>query len=467
MECISPMRPKQKRTTRRRKQPLTEEAAIRFESDQSLRDLAVLEERDRIARELHDGVIQSIYSVTLALRGSISLLRQDPDLANQRIARSIAELDNIAKDVRTYIFELRPELVEENGLVWAINELLKDLKINTLAHTSVDLHPTCVAALDDEQQRHVILIVRELLSNIVKHGHASEVIITCSKSKDEAVLEIADDGVGFDPGKVQRGQGLANIERRAEKLGGVVEVKPRIPKGMIFTVRIPLKEGEWPRRSGKLRVMLVDDHDVVREGLRSLLEAEEDIEVVAETDSGKDAVHLVRMHKPRVVVMDVRMPEGSGVEACREIRDQNPDTQVIMLTSFSDEEALFNSVMAGAAGFVLKRGRGRDLIGAIREVGTGQSLLDQETTRRLLHRLRNATSGEKDPKLARLSPQEDRILDLIGEGLTNREIARRVHLSDNTVKHYVSAVLQKLEVSRRTDAALYLARVRGRSERPA
>jgi two-component system, NarL family, response regulator DevR len=212
-----------------------------------------------------------------------------------------------------------------------------------------------------------------------------------------------------------------------------------------------------------LKVMLVDDHEVVRQGLRALLEAEEDIEVVAEADSGPMAVSLASAHQPDVVVMDVRMPEGSGVEACRAIRDERPDAQVIILTSFSDDEALFNSIMAGAAGFVLKQIRGRDLIDAIRTVGGGKSLLDPDVTKRVLERLRKAKFDEKDPKLARLSPQEERILDMVGEGLTNREIAERIHLSDKTVKNYVSTILQKLEVARRAEAASYVARIRGRT----
>jgi DNA-binding NarL/FixJ family response regulator len=209
-----------------------------------------------------------------------------------------------------------------------------------------------------------------------------------------------------------------------------------------------------------LKVMLVDDHEIVRQGLRALLEAEGDIEVVAEANNGPSAVSLASAHQPDVVVMDVRMPGGSGVEACRAIRDERPDAQVIMLTSFSDDEALFNSIMAGAAGFVLKQIRGRDLIDAVRTVGEGKSLLDPEVTKRVLERLRKAKFDERDPKLARLSAQEERILVLVGEGLTNREIAARIHLSDKTVKNYVSTILQKLEVARRAEAASYLARAK-------
>ncbi|MEA2488171.1 MAG: two-component system, NarL family, response regulator DevR [Actinomycetota bacterium] len=210
----------------------------------------------------------------------------------------------------------------------------------------------------------------------------------------------------------------------------------------------------------RLTVMLVDDHEIVRRGLKTLLEAEGDIEIVAEAESGPRAVALASSNKPDVIVMDVRMPDGSGVEACRAIRDERPDAKVIMLTSFSDDEALFNSIMAGAAGFVLKQIKGRDLIEAIRAVASGKSLLDPEVTKRVLERLRKSKFEDKDPKLARLSPQEERILDMVGEGLTNREIAERIHLSDKTVKNYVSAILQKLEVARRAEAASYVARVR-------
>jgi DNA-binding NarL/FixJ family response regulator len=206
--------------------------------------------------------------------------------------------------------------------------------------------------------------------------------------------------------------------------------------------------------------MLVDDHEIVRQGLRSLLEAEADIEVVAEADDASSAVALANVHVPDVVIMDVRMPGGSGVEACRAIRDDHPDLQVVMLTSYSDDEALFNSIMAGAAGFVLKQIRGHDLLDAVRAVGAGKSLLDPNVTKRVLERLRQAKFDDRDPKLARLSPQEERILDMVGEGLTNREIAARIHLSDKTVKNYVSTILQKLEVTRRAEAASYVARAR-------
>lgn len=232
-----------------------------------------------------------------------------------------------------------------------------------------------------------------------------------------------------------------------------------------MTLSVTLKSG--PRRTAwgnaldeKIRVMLVDDHEVVRKGLAALIEAEEDLEVVGEASDGAEAVRLARIFQPRVVVMDVRMPGGGGVTACRELRDQNPGVDVIMLTSYSDDEALFNSIMAGAAGYVLKQIRGRDLIDTIRKVAAGQSLLDPSVTKRVLERLRKAKIDDRDPKLSRLSAQEERILDLVAEGSTNREIAEAIHLSDKTVKNYVSSILSKLEVQRRSEAASYVARAR-------
>jgi len=209
-----------------------------------------------------------------------------------------------------------------------------------------------------------------------------------------------------------------------------------------------------------IRVMLVDDHEVVRKGLGALIEAEDDLEVVGEASDGPEALRVAPIYRPDVVVMDVRMPGGGGVEACRALRDAFPSLAVIMLTSYSDDEALFNSIMAGAAGFVLKQIRGHDLVAAIRTVAGGQSLLDPTVTARVLERLRKAKIDDRDPKLARLSAQEERILDLVAEGRTNREIAEAIHLSDKTVKNYVSSILQKLEVQRRSEAASYVTRTK-------
>ncbi len=207
----------------------------------------------------------------------------------------------------------------------------------------------------------------------------------------------------------------------------------------------------------KLRVLLVDDHEVVRQGVKALLEAQETVKVVGEAGTASDAVRRVGYDSPDVVVMDVRLPDGSGVDACREIRSRFPDVKVLMLTSYADEEALVSAIMAGAAGYVLKRIDSGELVRSIERVGRGESLLDPEMTERLFRKIRG--EAEEDPLLGRLSPQERRILDLIAEGMTNREIADELFLAEKTVKNYVSNLLGKLEMKRRSEAAAYAARL--------
>jgi DNA-binding NarL/FixJ family response regulator len=207
-----------------------------------------------------------------------------------------------------------------------------------------------------------------------------------------------------------------------------------------------------------LRVMIVDDHEVVRNGIKSLLEDESGISVAAEAAGVKEAVERAEWARPDVIVMDVRLADGSGIEATREIRAKLPKTQVLMLTTFADDEALFASIMAGAAGYVLKQIKGGDLVRAIRSVGQGENLLDPAVTKGVLDRLRKGKNLLKDERLARLSAQEERILTAIAAGKTNREIGDELHLAEKTVKNYVSSILSKLEVARRAEAAAYLAR---------
>jgi two-component system, NarL family, response regulator DevR len=207
-----------------------------------------------------------------------------------------------------------------------------------------------------------------------------------------------------------------------------------------------------------LRVMLVDDHEIVRDGIRAMLATQEDVVVTAEAGTVREAVDEAERTRPDVVVMDVRLADGSGIEATREIRANHPATRVLMLTSFADDEALFASIMAGASGYVLKQVKSGDLMRAIRAVGAGDSLLDPSVTNAVLDRLRKGKHLMRDEKLARLSPQEERILTAVADGKTNREIGDELHLAEKTVKNYVSSILSKLEVARRAEAAAYLAR---------
>ncbi|MEJ8636184.1 MULTISPECIES: response regulator transcription factor [Streptomyces] len=215
---------------------------------------------------------------------------------------------------------------------------------------------------------------------------------------------------------------------------------------------------------GKITVFLLDDHEVVRRGVHELLSGEEDIEVVGEAGTAADALVRIPATSPDVAVLDVRLPDGSGVEVCREVRSANEHIKCLMLTSFSDDEALFDAIMAGASGYVLKAIRGNELLTAVRDVAAGRSLLDPVATARVLERLRGGNSPKSDEKLAALTEQERRILDLIGEGLTNRVIGERLHLAEKTIKNYVSSLLSKLGMERRSQAAAYVARIQAERE---
>ncbi len=208
---------------------------------------------------------------------------------------------------------------------------------------------------------------------------------------------------------------------------------------------------------GPIRVFLMDDHEVVREGVRQLLETSGEIEVVGEASSCAEAAVRIPASRPHVAILDVQLPDGSGVEVCRDIRNDHPEIACLMLTSFSDEEALFQSIMAGAAGYVLKQIRGNDLVATVRRVAAGESLIDPAVTGRLLERLRRP-EPEQDPRLASLTKLERVILDHVAEGKTNRQIANEVHLAEKTVKNYVSSILMKLGMARRTEAAVFAVR---------
>ena len=207
-----------------------------------------------------------------------------------------------------------------------------------------------------------------------------------------------------------------------------------------------------------LRLLVVDDHEVVRQGLVALLDRRTGFHVVGEAGTVAEAIAEAARLEPDIVVMDVRLPDGSGVEACREIRAERPATKVIMLTSYPDEEAVLSAIVAGASGYLLKQIRGRDLVAGLEAVGRGESLLDPAVTERVLERVRRIAGGQYHDELAVLTPQEQKILLLVAEGKTNKEIAADVFLSDKTVKNYVSSILSKLNLERRAQAAAFVAK---------
>lgn len=215
-----------------------------------------------------------------------------------------------------------------------------------------------------------------------------------------------------------------------------------------------------PPAERPLRLLLVDDHEVVRQGLAALLARRPAFQVVAEAGTVAEALAAARRFRPDLVIMDVRLPDGTGIEACRDIRAEMPEIRVVMLTSYPDEEAVLAAIMAGASGYLLKQIRGRDLVEALESVGRGASLLDPAVTERVLERVRRMAAGDGHDELAELTSQERKILMLVAEGKTNREIAAQVFLSDKTVKNYVSSILSKLNLQRRAQAAAFVAKHR-------
>ena len=203
----------------------------------------------------------------------------------------------------------------------------------------------------------------------------------------------------------------------------------------------------------KISVFLLDDHELVRRGLKEFLEEEGDLEIVGEAGTAAEAVAGISKHPPQVAIIDVRLPDGNGIEVCREVRSRHPETRCLILTSFSDDQALFDAIVAGASGYVLKETKTSELVANIRKLAAGGTLIDPEVTRDVMARASARASRD-----AELSPQEERILDLIGEGLTNRQIGERLHLAEQTVKNYVSRLMGKLGFERRVQAAVYASR---------
>ncbi len=205
--------------------------------------------------------------------------------------------------------------------------------------------------------------------------------------------------------------------------------------------------------SGPIRVFLLDDHEIVRRGIKELLEADGDIEVVGESGSAQEAARRIPALRPDVAILDGRLPDGSGIDVCREVRSVDPTIKALILTSYDDDDALFAAIMAGAAGYILKQVRGNDFLDTVRRVAAGQSMLDPAMTAQVLERVR--TGPPRNKELEMLTEQEQKILELIGEGMTNRQIAERMFLAEKTVKNYVSSLLAKLGLTSRTQAAIF------------
>ena len=436
---------------------------------EQVKQLAVVEERDRIGQELHDGIIQSLYAVTLSLEDVETLMTEDPAEARARVDRAIDAVQASISDIRNFILGLRPHLLERSDLVGGLAALADELRLNTMVDVEVDLDEgvEAAAALSDGRRAQLLQIAREALSNAARHAGASQARVGArARGRHEA----APDRRGQRPrvrsghGPRRRAPGPGEHARPRDAHGRPARGRQRARNWRTYhRSRPPLERRTWHVTDDArpvMRLLVVDDHEVVRQGLVALLDRREGFQVVAEAGTAAEAVEQARKFQPELVVMDVRLPDGSGIEACREIRAEYPNTRVVMLTSYPDEEAVLSAIVAGASGYLLKQIRARDLVAALEAVGRGESLLDPAVTEKVLERIRRIASGTYADELAQLTPQEQKILLLVAEGKTNKEIAADVFLSDKTVKNYVSSILSKLNLERRAQAAAFVAKHR-------
>ena len=433
--------------------------------------LAIVEERERIAKDLHDGVIQSIYAVGLSLEDLPEVMEEDGGAARERIDRAIDALHVTIRDIRNFIMGLRPELLDQHDLVGSLLALAEEVRLNSMVEVDTSIDAAAAASLRRTRPG----------TRVPYHPRGAV----------EYRPPLAGHS-GLDRPAARRGPGAARNQRQRDRLrsqrgarihapgtgqhGRTSWASRRQPAGgECGRRRDPYYRhtgsGRPPTRTGDqmtgetvarpLRLLVVDDHEVVRQGLVALLDRRQGFEVVAEAGTAAEAVEQARRYEPDIVVMDVRLPDGSGVEACREIRAERSATRVVMLTSYPDEEAVLSAIVAGASGYLLKQVRARDLVAALEAVGRGESLLDPAVTEKVLERVRRIATGAAADDLAALTTQEQKILLLVAEGKTNKEIASEVFLSDKTVKNYVSSILSKLNLERRAQAAAYMAKLRG------
>ena len=398
--------------------------------------LAIVEERERIGRDLHDGIIQSIYAVGLSLEDVPDLFEDEPDVARARVERAIDSLDQSIRDIRNFIFGLRPELLEQAGLIGGLAALADEFRVNSMVDIDLD-----TAVMDESELRagrhrpapvHRPRGAEQHRPPLQGDPAAASTWSSSPRSDRSRSPTTASASTGRSP--AARGhQGLVNMSERASSWAADSRFRASRRSARVSSCRYPAATVE--RSSGSrrrmtdqiearpLRLLVVDDHEVVRQGLVSLLDRREHFQVVAEAGTAAEAVEMARKFEPDLVVMDVRLPDGSGIEACREIRAELPDTRVVILTSYPDEEAVLSAIIAGASGYLLKQIRGRDLVSALESVGRGESLLDPAVTEKVLDRVRRIATGTYTDELAPLTPQEQKILLLVAEGKTNKEIA--------------------------------------------
>jgi two-component system, NarL family, response regulator DevR len=430
----------------------------------SVEGAALPKERERIARRLHDGFMQSLSAIGMGLRAARCTVN-DPEAASVYMGAAADEVDRVARQLRSYVFVLRAGLLCGWELERDLGSLARQLKDGKNISMAIEIDSLAASTLAARSRpEDVLQAVREAVAHTLHHSGSKNLGLTLFLVNGAAVLEVWAEGGRLEPEEFADPEfDLSNLHAQVQALSAALEVESHRGEGTRVRFRIPVADeagGAPVGREGArgIRVVIVDDHEIVREGVRALLGVAGDIVVCGEADSAAEALRVAEWTRPDVVVMDVHLAGGSGIEATRVLHAHHPATRVLMLASLGDEEALFSSIRAGAAGVVLKEIKGHHLVEAIRSVAAGRDLLDPAVTGRVFERLRETATPASDEKLSRLSPQEERILSLVAQGKSNREIARALHLAEKTVKNYVSGILSKLEVTRRGEAAAHFTR---------
>ncbi|MBN1136140.1 MAG: response regulator, partial [Anaerolineae bacterium] len=458
----------------------SDQAAVAIENARLYRQvgqLAAFEERQRLARELHDSVTHDLYSITLYAEAATRLLASGNLAA---VAEQLQEVratgQEALREMRLLIFELRPPVLDKEGLVAALRARLDAVEARAGIQTEL-----CVSGenrLPLALEEDVYRVLQETLNNVVKHARATRVTLDLQFGEQSLAAEVRDDGIGFDPAAARDGGGLglAGIEERLRGMGGKLHVESAPGKGTKVRIQIetgrarPAKAAPAPLprmltlpgpdlRSlpqAPIRVLVADDHAIVRKGIRALLETQAGVEVVGEAGDGQEALARVEELHPDVVLMDLLMPGMDGIEATQQIATRHPQVRVLVLTSFASDEKVFPALRAGALGYLLKDSGPEDLLQAIQDVYRGQSSLDPLVARKVLREL--TRPSDRPPSPGSLSEREREVLRLLGQGLSNREIAEGLVITQATVRSHLSNILGKLHLDSRSQAVLYALR---------
>ncbi len=434
---------------------------------QQARELAALEERNRLAREIHDTLAQSLMGLHIQLEAAEDLLGQDPAAARAKIRSACALTKDSIEEARRSVWNLQPLALSAGTLTEAIQRELARSGERGI-RSSIEIEGEAPEAIDRRSEFTALRIVQEALSNVRQHSEANSVAVRLAFNPTTIHIRVSDDGVGFEPSSARGllsptggGFGLTSMQERARLAGGQIEVRSAPGMGTQIELEIPYQPDaqEAPRltgtsvtagrprppEAGGIRVLVVDDHEVARQGVRSMVEQADDLTVVGEAGDGEAAIEQIRELAPDVILMDVRMPKLDGVETLRRLRELGIDTPVILLSVYVEDDYIFEGLKAGARGYVTKDISRDDIAQAIRTVYEGGSLLQPVIAGRLIRRL----DTEPTPNL---TEREMEVLQLLASGARNKEIASQLVLSLNTVKFHVANVYQKLGVQTRTEA---------------